>query len=219
MRHAGHGEAWAQAPAGPAQPDPATQASALAAAQQPYSAPAHDALVRQVRTGASSPGEAIRIADGWLTQAPPLSAGERSRLLSDRLVWLARGYPADAALQSQAAVPLVQLQDYALYTQIALARQARQARRGDAQGAAVLELLRRNPQDWQARVQEVVWLSDTGQPARAQAARQRLRSQLATPTAEQRVGLLELEGLQAEAEHRPLQARGVWAAEAQARDG
>lgn len=162
-----------------------------------------------MRDRSVAPSQAVQQVDAWLTGTPGLDDDSRGRLLSDRMLWLAQGYPADRALQSEGDTPPGLLRNDALYTQIALARQAR---RTDVQGRAVQELLRRDPADWQARTQEIVWLSDDGRFADAQAALDRLKGELDPSNAAQRAGLLELEGLLAEGQRQPLEALQAYTA-------
>lgn len=191
---------------GPVSSDAPT-APPTAAQSAPYSEASHDELVRRVRLGTLEPIAAIEQVDVWL--AEPLPGAVISRLVSDRLVWLAQAFAPEAALESQSTLSLELLHDYALYVQIGLARQAR---RIDKQGDAVQELLRRDRDDWQARVQEVIWLNDQGDTDRAEAALDRLSSDLIDPGAQEQAALLELEGLLAEARQQPTPALRAYSA-------
>ena len=97
---------------GPVSSDAPT-APPTAAQSAPYSEASHDELVRRVRLGTLEPIAAIEQVDVWL--AEPLPGAVISRLVSDRLVWLAQAFAPEAALESQSTLSLELLHDYALY--------------------------------------------------------------------------------------------------------
>jgi biofilm PGA synthesis protein PgaA len=184
-----------------ARPSAATSGAPSAAAYRPA---AHDALVRAVRDGITSPSEAAARLGTWLTQ--PLPAEARQRVRSDAVVFATRADDAQHALEyARADTGVAGLADYALES---VFRAARAVPDHAMQGDAVTQWRTRAPDAWRPRVLEALWLTDTGEYDRAETVLNAVAAGVAANDLERRIALLEARGALNEARERPLAALG-----------
>lgn len=151
----------------------------------------HDRLILDWRAGRVAADTVLARLRHW--QAVTTDVARRSRIASDRIsvAWQV-GQPNEAVVAAQ-DVGVAALTAYALGP---LAAAARAARNLPLQGQAVQRRIALEPQAFDARVQEALWLIDSGSHDAAQRAVDALNAR-ATNTSE-RVAVLELRAVSAE---------------------
>jgi len=183
-----------------AQPSQQQDVNAVSAGPvAPYSAAAHDRLINDWRARRIAAAEVLARLRAWQNAAtPPLEAQAGARLASDRIsIAQQAGLPGEAVAAARGDVPVAALAPYALPPLAAAAR-----RMGDTelQGRAVRRWLALEPLAWDARVQDALWRIDSGTLDAAERAIDLLAADAGnTATTPQRVAVLELRGVLAEA--------------------
>ena len=166
-----------------------------------YNTTRHDALVASAQLGHMAPPKVLEQLTAWLQE--PLLKTERLRVLADSVVFAKQAGRSQDALFFSRQGPINALPDYALSDVIGAARAMHDL---DAQGEAVRTLRNRHPNDWQPKIQGILWQIDAGQTDAAQAALNQLATSITAPTTAQRIALLELGGALAETKNDPFAA-------------
>ncbi|CAN5549500.1 hypothetical protein BH10PSE18_BH10PSE18_38060 [soil metagenome] len=166
-----------------------------------YTSAAHDELVVAQRSGRVSAAAGFAQLAVWHAQT--LDPVARQRVVSDGVVWaMAAGRPAESARWAREA-PVDTLAAYAVLPAFQAARTVADR---PLEADAVRLMRSREPDAWQPRIYEALWLTDTGEFAQAESALNALAAAWAAPTVDQRVALLEARGALDEARNRPLDA-------------